>query len=239
MTKRTALITGAALRVGRALALSLADDGWDIALHYHQSAKPARELGGLIARKGRKVHLVRANLGKEKEVARIFPSLAERGMIPDCLINNAALFEKDDLQSLERKQWQMQMEVNLLAPLLLMRDFAAHYKGHEGNIINITDGLSGWSMSPVFLSYTLSKQALTHATRMLARELAPRIRVNAIAPGATLMSKHDKKDTFAKLTEIVPLKRASSPGEVCDAMHYLLSAPSLTGQILSLSGGMD
>ncbi len=236
---KTVLITGAALRVGRSLALSLADAGWDIALHYNTSEKPARELAALIAGKGRKAHLAQADLAREQSVSGIFPALAKQGIIPDALINNAATFEKDSLGTIDHKHWHAQMDTNLFAPLLLMRDFAAHYKGDGGNIINITDGLAGWSMSSNFLSYSLSKVGLAHATRMLAHEFAPRIRVNAIAPGATLASKHDTKETFAKLKEIVPLKRVSSPEEVCDAALFLLSAPSVTGQIISLSGGLN
>jgi len=238
-TPKTALITGAALRVGRALALSLADVGWDIALHYHASEKPAQELAKLIADKGRKAHLVQADLAQEKSVSGIFPALKKQGVIPDALINNAATFERDSLKTLEQKNWRTQMDINLFAPLLLMRDFADHYKDSDGNIINITDGLAGWSMSSNFLSYSLSKLGLADATRMFAHALAPRIRVNAIAPGATLVSKHDSRETFVKLKEIIPLKRVSSPEEVSDAVLYLLSAPSVTGQVLSLSGGLN
>ena len=240
MTKpKTALITGAALRVGRALALSLAGAGWDIALHYSSSEKPARELAKVITGMGRKVHLAQADLRDLSAVACVIPSLAQQNVALDCLINNAAAFDKDALATLDPDKFHAQMDTNLVAPLLLIRDFAAHYKGEDGNIINLTDGLAGWSMSSTFLSYSLSKLGLTHATRMLALELAPRIRVNAIAPGATLASKHDTKETFAKLKEIIPLKRVSSPEEVCIAMQFLLSSPSVTGQILSLSGGLN
>jgi NAD(P)-dependent dehydrogenase (short-subunit alcohol dehydrogenase family) len=236
---KTALITGGAQRVGRALALSLAAAGWDVAVHYRTSRKPAEELARQIRSMGRKAWLVRADLSNAKNVSAIFPLLAQQNIMPDCLINNAAMFEKDTLAMLEAKRFHAHLDTNLLAPLLLTRDFAARYKGTEGNVINITDGLKGWSMSPTFLSYMISKQALADATRSLARELAPNIRINAIAPGATLEGKQDKSDTFAKLKKIIPLKRTSSTDEICEAMHYILSAPSLTGQILSLCGGMD
>jgi NAD(P)-dependent dehydrogenase (short-subunit alcohol dehydrogenase family) len=236
---RTALITGAARRLGREIALSLASEGWDIALHYNSSVKDALELAALIRRGKRKCHLLRADLNDANEVAHVFPALARLGVVPQCLINSAAAFEKDTLETFTPESWQLHMNINLLAPLLLMRDFAAHYKGAAGNIINITDGLSGWSMSSGFLSYALSKQGLAKTTRMLARDLAPRIRVNAVAPGPTLPGKQDKKDTFAKLKKIIPLKQVSSPLEVCHAIRYILSSPSLTGQTLSLSGGMD
>jgi NAD(P)-dependent dehydrogenase (short-subunit alcohol dehydrogenase family) len=182
---------------------------------------------------------VQADLRDAKAAANIIPVLAKKDVTPDCLINNASAFEKDALATLTPEEFHARMDVNLLAPLLLMQGFVAHYKGSEGNIINITDGMSGWSMSHTFLSYALSKNSLKDATRMLARDLAPTIRVNSIAPGATLEGKQDKKDTFNKLRKIIPLGRTSSPEEINLAVHYILSSPSLTGQILSLSGGMD
>jgi NAD(P)-dependent dehydrogenase (short-subunit alcohol dehydrogenase family) len=235
----TVLITGSAARLGREIALSMARDGWNIALHYNRSFKEARELVTMLEGLGRKTFLIKADLNAPRAVAGIVSSLAEKGIKLDCLINNAAMFEKDSLKTLTQESFHSHIDANLFAPLMLMRDFAAQYEGASGNIINITDGMKGWSMSGAFLSYALSKQALVHATRMLALELAPRIRVNAIAPGATLPGKQDKKDTFAKLKKIIPLGRVSSPLEVCHAIGYILSSPSLTGQILSLGGGMD
>jgi len=236
---RTILITGAGKRLGRAFALSLARAGWNVAVHYHRSEKEAKETAAEIESLSRKAYLVQADLNDTDAVSGIFPALAKQGARIDALINSAAAFEKDTLATLTQESWREHMQVNLLAPLLLMRDFARHYKGAEGCIINITDGLQGWSMSPAFLSYALSKESLTHATRMLARELAPAIRINAIAPGATLEGKQDKEDTFAKLAGIIPLKRTGSIEEVARALHFLLESPSVTGQVLMLSGGMD
>jgi NAD(P)-dependent dehydrogenase (short-subunit alcohol dehydrogenase family) len=239
MIIRTALITGAAVRVGQAIALSLADNGWDIAFHYNRSEKPAEKLAKLIRSKRRKATLVQADLADSASVARLIPTLSKQGIKLDCLINNAAAFGKNDLANLNSQNWYAHMDVNLFAPLLLMRDFAAQYKGTSGNIINITDGMLGWSISPKYLSYSLSKLGLGNATELLARELAPRIRINAIAPGPTLEGAQDKKDTFAKLAKIIPLKRTSSPKEICDAVHFLLSASSVTGQQIALSGGLQ
>ncbi len=238
MQAQTVLITGAARRVGRAIALSLAEKGWDIVIHYHSGKKHAEELASLIRKRKRQVTLITADLSDARQTAQIIPSLAKRGIKLSGLINNAAVFEKDSLASITPASWQRHMSTNLFAPLQLMRDFAAHYKGHEGNIINITDGMHGWSLSPTFLSYSLSKLGLANATLLLAVELAPRVRVNAIAPGPTLPGVMDRKDTFAKLKKIIPLARVSSPQEVCDAVQYILSASSLTGQTLLLSGGM-
>jgi NAD(P)-dependent dehydrogenase (short-subunit alcohol dehydrogenase family) len=238
---RTMLITGAAKRIGRALALFFARDGWDIALHYRRSEKEAAEVATRITALGRKAHLVKADLRDAKAALSLIAALKGKGVTLECLINSASVYQKDSLATLAPDRWADHMDTNLLAPLLLMRDFAAAYKGKDGNIINITDGFYGGSMSPKFLSYTLSKQGLAFATRLLARELAPRIRINAIAPGATLFSKQEEKNTFtgSELEKAIPLKRASSPEEICEAARYILATPTLTGQTLSLSGGAD
>ncbi|HEU5047393.1 MAG TPA: SDR family oxidoreductase [Rickettsiales bacterium] len=236
--QQTVLITGAAVRVGREIALALASDGWNVAIHYHKSKTQAEELAKLIRDKGRTAFTVQADLCNPEQVANIFPALAKQGASVDCLINNASVFEKDNLTGLTPESWKLHMDVNLFAPLQLTRDFAAQYSGSSGNVINLTDGLVGWSVSSGFLSYALSKSGLAEATRMLSRELAPRIRINAIALGPTLEGKQDKPDTYAKLRKIIPLARTSSPQEVCDTVRYILGAPSFTGQVISLAGGM-
>lgn len=235
---KTVLITGGAVRIGREIAISLAGKGWDIAIHYNHSTKPAQELADILKKKKRKAYLVQGNLSEVTDVVDIFPGLNKKGVMIDCLINNASVFEKDNIRDLDADSWRKHIEVNLFAPLRLMRDFAQQYKGKEGNIINITDGMTGWSISGAFLSYSVSKAGLEKATTLLARDLAPNIRINAIAPGPTIEGKQDKADTFDKLSKIIPLRRTSSPKEVCDTVDYILSAPSVTGQIISLSGGM-
>lgn len=235
---KTVLITGGAVRIGREIALHLAGRGWNVAIHYNHSKKPADELAAMIKKKKRKAYLVQGDLSYVADVADIIPGLTKKGVQIDCLINNASIFEKDSIRDLDAESWRRHIEVNLFAPLRLMRDFAAQYKGREGNIINITDGLTGWSISGAFLSYSVSKAGLENATTLLAKELAPGIRINAIAPGPTIEGKQDKKDTFDKLSKIIPLRRTSSPKEICDTIDYILSAPSVTGQIISLSGGM-
>ena len=236
---KTALVTGGAIRIGRAIALSFADAGWNVAVHYHNSESAAQELAAAIKAKGRLCHLVRANLQDEKAVSRIIPELTEKKVKLDCLINNASAFEKDSYATLSSESWHKHMGVNLFAPMQLIRDFAAQCKSDDGNIINITDGMHGWSMSGNFLSYAMSKQNLEYATQLLASELAPHIRINAIAPGATLEGVQDKKDTFDKLRKLIPLGRTSSPDEIIATLHYILSVRSITGQIISLSGGMQ
>lgn len=235
---QTVLITGAAIRIGREIALSLADCGWDIAVHYNTSEEHAEELAAMIKNKGRKAFLVQADLRNPQEVAQVIPAVTKHGVTIDCLINNASLFEKDSLADITPESWRSHMDVNLFAPMQLIRDFAAQYKGDAGNIINLTDGLTGWSLSPAFLSYSISKFGLSEITRLLVTELAPCIRINAIALGPTTPGKQDNPDTFEKLRKFIPLGRTSSTEEVCNTVDYILSSPSLTGQVISLSGGV-
>lgn len=236
---KTVLITGAAIRVGRAMAIALADDGWNVAIHYHRSHSQAQELQSLLHSKGGKAWLVQADLSDSAAVAQMIPQINAQGVTIDCLINNAAVFEKDELATLTKESWQRHTEINLFAPLQLMRDFAAQYTGDSGNIINITDSVMGWSISPEFLSYSLSKLALTQATQLLVKELAPHIRINAVAPGPTLKGVQDKEDTYEKMKASIPLQCTSSPEEVCAAVRYILTAPSFTGQVIALSGGLS
>ncbi len=235
---KTVLITGAAVRIGREIALSLADEGWDVAIHYSRSEKQAEELAALIKQKKRKAFLAQGDLRDPKSVANIIPSLSRQGVKLNCLINNASAFEKDTIRDMTQESWQEHIDVNLFAPLRLIQDFVTQYNGKNGNIINITDGLKDWSISPAFFSYSISKIGLENATELLAKDLAPDIRINAIAPGPTMEGKQDKADTFDKLKKVIPLRRTSSLREICDAVRYILSTPSLTGQVISLSGGM-
>lgn len=232
------LVTGGAVRVGREICLAMADSGWDVIIHYNRSEKQAQELAAIIKSKKRAAHLVQADLKDEASTAGIFKQLAAKGVHVDCLVNNASLFLKNGFSDISRVSFNEHMNVNCAAPLQLAKDFAAQYKGEDGNIINITDGLEGWSMSPAFLSYALSKRALADATAMLVRTLAPRVRINAIAPGATLEGAQDKADTFNKLRDVAPLKRTGNVQELCATIRYIVSSPSLTGQTITLSGGM-
>jgi len=236
--QKTALITGAAIRVGREIALNLADKDYNIVIHYNSSTSQAEQLAEEIRSKNVKSYLLKADLANQDEVSQIIPSLGKQGISLDLLINNAAMFEKDNIANIDSASWQSHINVNLFASLLLIKDFTAQYKGSSGNVINITDGMDNWSISPTFLSYSLSKLGLENATKLLAKELAPNIRINAIAPGPTLEGKQDKEDTFEKLKKIIPLNRVSMPQEICDTVDYILASPSLTGQIINLSGGM-
>lgn len=237
-TSPRALITGGAVRIGREVALALADAGWGVAIHYHRSEKEARALAASIHKKGGHAVAIKANLADEKAVSKLMPQAVKLlGGPVTCLVNNASVFGKDSLETLSSSSWQRHMGVNFHAPLLLAKEMARQ-NIKNGIIINLLDGIWGWSMSPHFLSYSLSKLGLWNATELLARELAPHIRVNGVALGPTLIGKQDKEETFTKLAARAPLKRTSSPKEVCDTVLYLLNAPSVTGQVIQLGGGM-
>ena len=232
-------ITGGAVRIGRDLALAFARDGWDVAIHCHRSRGEAEALACDIAAMGHKAAAVQADLRDANRLPGLIAEAAGHLGPLRCLVNNAAAFEKDSLKTLSAESWQAHMQVNLLAPLLLSRAFAEQCpEDKEGNIVNILDSCYGWSLSPNFLSYTLSKTGLHTATRLLAESLAPHIRVNGIAPGPTLPGKQDKPDTFNKLAHAIPLKHTSSTDDICNAMRMILSTTSMTGQVIALSGGL-
>jgi NAD(P)-dependent dehydrogenase (short-subunit alcohol dehydrogenase family) len=233
-----ALITGSSNRVGREIALCLADKGYDIAVHYNASDDAAKETQKRIESLGRKAICVQADLKSTSRIASLYLDIHNTLGPVSCLINNASIFYKDTLSSFSESTLSDHFAIHAIAPLFLIQSFALQLpKETPGNVINLLDGMWGWSMSPSFLTYSLSKMTLWNITTLLARELAPHIRINAIAPGSTIPGIQDKEDTFEKIKQYVPLKRNSSPEEVCNALRYLLEAPSVTGQVIELGGG--
>jgi NAD(P)-dependent dehydrogenase (short-subunit alcohol dehydrogenase family) len=236
-SSQIALITGAAKRLGRAVALALADHGWDIALHYHQSQDAAAETAAAIRARGRRVLLIQADLGRESEVEPIIPRInAELGPLR-CLVNNASVFEMDKVETATRDSWDRHIETNLRAPLVLSQAFARQLPADDhGNIINMLDQRV-WKLTPYFLSYTVAKMGLWTLTRTLALGLAPRIRVNGIGPGPTLPSPRQSEEQFLTQSAAMPLGHGASAEEIAGAVLYILSAPSMTGQMIALDGG--
>jgi len=233
----TALVTGAAHRVGRALALGLAADGWLVALHYRNSATAAEELAREIADFGGHAVAIGADLAKESEVQTLIPRLIDQVGPLGLLVNNASMFERDEAMTVTRSSWDLHMETNLRAPFVLSQGFAAQLpEGHAGSIVNIVDQRV-WNLTPHFTSYTVSKAALWTLTQVLALSLAPRIRVNAIGPGPTLPSKHQTAEQFEQQCRAMPLQRGASLAELPAALKFILASPSLTGQMIALDGG--
>jgi NAD(P)-dependent dehydrogenase (short-subunit alcohol dehydrogenase family) len=236
-TQKTVLITGAARRLGRALALDFGRGGWRVGVHYATSENDAQDVIDEIVAAGGQAVGVAADLVDAPAVARIVMDVAERLGPVTCLINNASVFVYDDIATLDVAQWDAHQAVNLRAPVFLAQALAAQLPaGASGNIINIIDQRV-WKPTPHFFSYSAAKAGLWAVTQTLAQGLAPRIRVNAIGPGPMLQSVHQKPADFDAQVAATPLQRGTSPEEICAAVRYILSAPALTGQMLALDGG--
>jgi NAD(P)-dependent dehydrogenase (short-subunit alcohol dehydrogenase family) len=234
---RAALVTGAAQRIGRAIALALAADGWAVAVHYRASRAPAEALVAEIAGSGGRAVALDADLADEAAVARLVPRAAAALGPLGCLVNNASSFENDTAATATRASWDAHLEVNLRAPFVLMQGFAALLPAAaSGAVINLLDQRV-WNLTPYFVSYTVSKAGLWTLTQSMALALAPRIRVNGIGPGPTLPSPRQSAAQFARQCASVPLRRGATPGEIADAVRFILAAPSLTGQMIALDGG--
>ncbi|CAM3108722.1 SDR family oxidoreductase [Asticcacaulis taihuensis] len=235
--QRTALVTGAAKRIGRAIAIALANAGYDIGVHYGQSRDDALALVRELETLGVKAYAIQGDLSDVASVAGLIDRAREALGPIDVLVNNASVFADDRARSLTLDSWQMHMDTNLLAPVLLSQAFAAQSDIREGaSIINMIDQRV-LKPSPPFFSYSMSKAGLWHATRTLAQALAPHIRVNAVGPGPTLKSIHQSEADFAREARSTLLQKPTSPEEVAAAVIYLLSAPSVTGQMICVDSG--
>lgn len=236
---RAALVTGAAKRVGRAIALGLAEAGFDIAVHYGTSGAEAEETAAAVRALGRRAACLRADLAREEEVVPLLPAAAAALEAPiGVLVNNASVFERDEWDDATRESWDAHLEPNLRAPFVLAQAFAkALPDGAEGVVLNLLDQRV-WSMTPHFMSYTLSKAGLWTLTQTLALALAPRgIRVNGIGPGPTVPSPRQTPEQFARQCASTPLGRGTSPEEVARAAVAVLALPAMTGQMIALDGG--
>lgn len=241
---RAVLITGAARRIGRALAQDFAAQGWHVAAHYNNSGEDAQTLVAEIEAKGGPATAIQANLASEAEVQDLIPrAIAEIGPL-GCLVNNASTFDLDSIETATRTSWDQHIEPNLRAPLVLAQAFAkqlqtAQPQGQpplEGTVINLIDQRV-WNPTPHYLSYALSKAGLWAMTKQLALELAPKIRVNGIGPGPALPNSRQSAADFQAQCDALPLGIGTSPEEICAAARFLLAARSMTGQMIVLDGG--
>ena len=235
---RAVLVTGAAKRIGRSVALHLGRLGWAVAVHYHGSEEAAAEVVAAIRDDlGGKAVALQADLGREEEVATLVPRAVEALGPLGCLVNNASTFDHDSVASATRASWDHHMEANLRAPFVLIQHFAAQLpQTAEGAVINLIDQRV-WNLTPHFVTYTVSKAGLWTLTQTLALALAPRIRVNAIGPGPTLPSPRQDAAQFARQCAEVPLKRGTTPEEIAETVAFILSARAMTGQMIALDGG--
>ena len=235
---RAALVTGAGKRIGRAIALMLGAEGWRVAVHYHRSQAEAEDVVREIAASGGKAAAITADLAQEAAVARLVPAAAAAlGGPLGCLVNNASAFDNDLALTATRASWDRHLETNLRAPFVLMQEFARQLPPDaQGAIVNMLDERV-WSLTPYFVSYTVSKAALWALTQSMALALAPRIRVNGIGPGPTLPSPRQSDEQFRRQAAAMPLGHGTSPEEIAQAVRFILAAPALTGQMIALDGG--
>lgn len=231
------LITGAAKRLGRAIALKLADGGYDVAIHYRSSKPDAESLAAEIQAKGRKAALIDGELSKESDVVTLVPRAAAALGAVTALVNSASVFEDDRIETMTRASWDKHIETNLRAPLVLAQSFAkALPASQHGAIVNMIDQ-AVLNLTPQFMSYTVSKAALWTLTQTLAQALAPRIRVNGVAPGPSLKAEKQSQANFDAHVKATLLQRPSAPQDIAGAVHYLLTAPAVTGQLIAVDSG--
>jgi NAD(P)-dependent dehydrogenase (short-subunit alcohol dehydrogenase family) len=234
---RTVLVTGAAKRLGRAIALHLGKAGWAVAIHYNSSQADAEETVATLHEMGVHAEALNADLSMEDDTQRLIER-AREGVGPiTALVNNASVFENDNISTMTRETWTKHIETNLRAPLVLAQTFAEQLpEGSEGAIVNLLDQRM-LKPTPQFLSYSVSKSGLYWLTVTLAQALAPRIRVNAVAPGPTLRNTRQSEAQFKRQQASTILGRGAMPEDVAAAAQYLLEARAVTGQMIAVDGG--
>ena len=232
-----ALVTGAGRRLGRAIAFDLAQNGWRVGVHYQSSEADALSLVADIEAMGGRAAPLRADLARLEDVERLVSDCSQALGPPNCLINNAARFEWDWPDNLHEAGWALHQDINLRAPVFLTKAFASALPDDgEGNVINLIDQ-KVLALNPHNFSYTIAKSALWTATRTFAQALAPRIRVNAIAPGPVLPYQGQTEEDFERECQDTLLKRAVPLGDITSTVRFLLETRSITGQMIALDGG--
>jgi len=234
---RAALVTGGGRRLGRALALALAEAGFAVAVHCRASTDEAQATAAELRGFGVRAAIVVADLTREDDVAGLV-RLAAREIGPiGVLVNNASVFERDEWDTADRASWDRHMEPNLRTPFSLAQAFARDLPiDAAGVVVNMLDQRV-WSLTPHFVSYTVSKAGLWALTQSLALALAPQIRVNGIGPGPALPSPRQSQAQFDRQCASTPLAHGTSPDEVGRALLAILALPSMTGQMIALDGG--
>tara|TARA_B100000963_G_C22571972_1_gene646550 strand:+ start:46 stop:801 length:756 start_codon:yes stop_codon:yes gene_type:complete len=236
METKKIIITGGATRIGRSIALKLADFDTQIVIHYSKSFSAAKKLKSELENLGSTVYLLKADLNILKQTQRIIPFSHKKMKGISCLINNASIFENDNLSNFSDKSFLKHLNVNLKAPAILTRDFAKLFNGNNGNIINIIDQRVE-KLTPFFFSYTMSKAGLVTLTKTSAMKLAPRIRVNAVSPGPTLKNKRQSEKHFKKQWKSTILGKKVDTENISSAVKFLINNYNITGQIINVDSG--
>ena len=238
MEAKKIIITGGATRIGSSIAKSLAGYGIDITIHFNKSRNLAQKLKIELEDMGSKVYLIKADLNNFTQVKKIVPFANRKMGGLDCLINNASVFEKDDLDNFTDKSFLKHINVNLKAPALLIKDFKKLVKNRDANVINIIDQRIK-KLTPYFFSYTLSKVALGTLTETSAMKLAPYIRVNGISPGPTIKNKRQSDKHFRAQWKSTMLKKQVNLDNICNLVRYYIESDTVTGQIVSVDSGQS
>ena len=239
MKNKNLLITGGATRIGKEIAIHFSKKGWNIAIHYFKSSYQAKNLKKIIEKNSVKTTLIKADLKNIKQVEKIVSIAKKKLGTIDCLINNAALFEKDDILNFTNKSWNNHLNINLLAPTILIKQFVKQApKKIKSNIINIIDQRV-FKLTPIFMSYTLSKSALYTLTKTMAMRLGPNIKVNGIAPGPTIKSKRQSTKHFNNQAKFTLLKKPVGTEDICDTVEFLINNNSITGQVIAVDSGQN
>lgn len=236
-SQKVALVTGAAKRLGRVIALALAQRGWDVAIHYGQSETEALDTAAQIKALGRRAVTLQCDLTDETAVKELLPRAIKVLGPVSCVVNNASVFAYDSATDFSVANIDLHMRTNLAAPILLAQTL--HHvtpEGAQAVVINLLDQKL-YNLNPDFLSYTLSKAALQTATTMLAQALAPKVRIVGIAPGITLTSGAQNEVEFAKAHQATPLGRSSTPDDIAATVCFVAESPAITGTTLLVDGG--
>lgn len=233
----TVLVTGAARRVGKAIAQDLAARGFAVAIHAHSHGEEARALAKKIREDGGIAHAFTADLSQADAVRRLHAEVTAKLGWPDLIVNNASVFREDEVRAFDEDLFDLHFALHVKAPALLAEAMAnGRPEGRKGLIVNMIDQRV-WRLTPRVFSYTLSKSALWTATRTLAQALAPHIRVNAIGPGPTLANERQQTEDFERQAAAVPLGHGPDLAEFGATVRYLYGATSVTGQMIALDGG--
>jgi pteridine reductase len=232
---RVALVTGAAKRLGRAVALRLAEEGADVVIHYRSSEAEAQSAVTEIEKFGRRGCAITADLGSVADIKRLFDEAAKQFGRLDILVNSAANFLPSSIVSTAEGVWDASLDANLKAPFFCAQAAAPLLRRTRGTIINFADtgGLLGW---PGYIAHSVSKAGVVMLTKVLAKALAPEVRVNAIAPG-TITMPGDPPEWEADFIKLAPLRRTGTPSDIADAVLFLVQAEFMTGQVLVVDGG--
>ena len=236
MEAKKIIITGGATRIGSAIAKSLASYDTKISIHFNKSKDSALKLKKKLENTGSEVYLLKADLNNLKQTQNLIKSAHKKMKGLDCLINNASIFENDNLENFSDKSFTKHLNINLKAPAMLIQNFKKFVGSKEGNVINIIDQRVE-KLTPFFFSYTLSKASLVTLTKTSAMKLAPNIRVNGISPGPTLKNKRQSDSHFKKQWKSVLLRKKVDLDNICNGVKFLIENESITGEIINIDGG--